>query len=79
MIQPKYLKREDIKTQCWEHLVADMTDRLQELREQNDSIDDHETTSKRRGRIAELKEWLALATQAQSSDAGPYGPVSFKP
>lgn len=80
-LEVKHLTREDLRSRTWEHLIAEMADRLAALRIENDSFSDHDTTTKRRGRIAELKEWLALAEQAQrSDDSGPYGPLaSFRP
>ena len=56
MIEPR-----DFETQTWQRLRALLTARLQQLREENDS-GDAEITAKRRGRIAELKELLALET-----------------
>ena len=80
-IEPRHLTREDLRSKTWERLTEDLRARLDALRIENDSFGDHDTTTKRRGRIAELKEWLALAelVQAQSSEAGPYGPASFRP
>lgn len=75
----QHLTREDLRSKTWERLVQDMDARLAALRVENDSSSDHDTTTKRRGRIAELKEWLALALQAQSSEAGPQGPASVRP
>jgi hypothetical protein len=69
VITPAHLTREDLRSRTWENLVADMKARVQALRVENDSSSDHDTTTKRRGRIAELKEWLDLAQQAQRSDA----------
>lgn len=60
--------RADVHSRVWDNLLEDLTARLNELRVENDSFSDLETTAKRRGRIAELKEWLALAEQARSSD-----------
>lgn len=60
--------RSDVHSRVWDNLLEDLTARLNELRVENDSFGDAETTAKRRGRIAELKEWLALAEQARSSD-----------
>ena len=47
--------------------------RLDALRLENDSASDELTTAKRRGRIAELKEWVALAEQARPSANSPQG------
>ena len=76
---PVNLTREDLRTTAWAHLIEDLQLRLLALREENDSFSDEITTAKRRGRIAELKEWIALAQQAQPRDAGPFGPASFQP
>jgi pyridoxine/pyridoxamine 5'-phosphate oxidase len=65
---PTFLTREDFHSTTWEHFCDEMSARLAQLRYENDSFSDHETTVKRRGRIAELKEWLDLAKQAQSSE-----------
>ena len=70
-IDPKHLTREDFRSRTWEHLVEEMTARVEALRFENDSFSDHDTTTKRRGRIAELKEWLDLARQAQLADRSP--------
>ena len=79
-IEPRHLTREDLRSRTWEHLVEEMTARVEALRVENDSFSDHETTTKRRGRIQELKDWIALASQAQSRDTAPnYGAMSFQP
>ena len=69
MITPAHLTREDLRSLTWERLVEDIKARVTELRVENDSSSDHDTTTKRRGRIAELKGLLALANQARHSDA----------
>lgn len=66
-LTPTHLTREDLASRTWEHLTQEMQERLAALRIENDSSSDHDTTAKRRGRIAELKEWLDLAPQAQRS------------
>jgi hypothetical protein len=53
------LTRSDFDTRTWARLRLLLAARLQLLREENDSGDD-ETTARRRGRIAEIKELLAL-------------------
>lgn len=60
MIEPR-----DFDTQTWQRVRAHLTARLQQLREENDS-GDAEITAKRRGRIAEIKELLALDKTAQA-------------
>lgn len=78
-LNPANLTREDLRTTAWDHLIADMQARLQTLREENDSFSDDMTTAKRRGRIAEVKDWLDLAKQAQRSDGSPQGLPSSRP
>lgn len=77
--EPRHLTREDLRSKTWERLTEDLRERLTALRIQNDSASDHNTTTKRRGRIAELKELLELAEQAQRSDRSPQGLQSFQP
>lgn len=66
MSAPKitHIERADLNTRALEHVVQDMQLRLQVLREENDA-GEAEVTAKRRGRIAEIKDWLALIKQAQ--------------
>lgn len=61
---PTNLTHADALSRPIGHLVRDMQDRLLQLRIDNDS-GDAEVTAKRRGRIAEIKDWLALIDQAQ--------------
>lgn len=77
-IEPRHLTREDLRSKTWERLTEDLRERLNALRIENDSASDHDTTTKRRGRIAELKGLLDLAEQAQRSDASPQGLESFR-
>jgi hypothetical protein len=76
---PLHLTREDLRSKTWERMADEMRSRIDALRAENDSFSDHDTTTKRRGRIAELKEWLDLAQQAQRSDSSPQGLPSFRP
>jgi hypothetical protein len=69
VIDIAHLTREDLRSLTWDRLIQDMQARRDALRVENDSFSDHDTTTKRRGRIAELKEWLDLAEQAQRSEA----------
>lgn len=78
-IEPRHLTREDLRSPTWERLTEDLRARLNALRIENDSASDHDTTTKRRGRIAELKGLLDLAEQAQRSDASPQGLAAFRP
>jgi 23S rRNA maturation mini-RNase III len=75
----KHLTPEDLRSRTWEHFVEEMQARIAELRIENDSFSDHDTTTKRRGRLAEIKGWLDLAQQAQRSDGSPQGLQSFRP
>lgn len=62
-----HLKRQDIVgTRTWDRLVADLNARLQRLREDNDLPADAETTARRRGRIAEIKELLAFGDDVKA-------------
>ncbi len=64
------LKPEDFRTNTWKRLTQTLTDRLQELRELNDSPSfGPEKTAQLRGGIAELKKILALADNASASPA----------
>lgn len=74
-----HLTREDLGTPTWERLTLDLRMRLDALRIENDSASDHDTTTKRRGRIAELKGLLDLAEQAQRSADSPKGLTAFLP
>lgn len=53
------LTPEDIRSETWKRLAEHCRQRIQRLRELNDS-GDLETTTRRRGQIAELKSLLAL-------------------
>jgi hypothetical protein len=64
------LRPEDFRTNTWKRLTQTLNDRLQELRELNDSPSfGPEKTAQLRGGIAELKKILALAEQASASPA----------
>ena len=67
------LERADFETRTWRNLAERMRDRIAELREMNDRPQNTELqTAIVRGRIAELKELLALPERVASShDAGP--------
>jgi len=54
------LAREDFNTRTWERVEALLRARLQTYRELNDSNLDEVKTAKVRGRIAEIKDLLAL-------------------
>lgn len=72
------LTREDFRSRPFEHFEHDLALRLEQLREENDSSGDAETTAKRRGRIAEVKELLALIRQSrQAEDSRPMRLASF--
>lgn len=57
----------DFKTRTWEHFREHLEAKLARLREENDS-GDMEATTKRRGRISEIKELLSLEAQAQHGE-----------
>lgn len=59
---------EDVRSAAFMRLELDLDERLARLREANDSFDDEPTTIKRRGRIAEVKELLALIRQSRQSE-----------
>jgi hypothetical protein len=64
------LKTEDFRTQTWKRLTQTLEQRLQELRELNDSPSfGAEKTALVRGGITELKRILSLAEQASLSPA----------
>ena len=67
------LERADFETRTWRNLAERMRDRIAELREMNDRPQNTELqTAIVRGRIAELKELLALPEKvAPAHDAGP--------
>lgn len=44
----------------WQQLMVHLTERLQDLRQQNDADQSEESTEKLRGRIAEVKRLLDL-------------------
>ena len=71
MIATTHLTPADFRSRAFENLIEELKHRIATLREENDSFSDHDTTTKRRGRIAELKEWLDLARQAQLADRSP--------
>ena len=54
------LRRADFDTGTWARLRLLLTARLYRLREENDAPADQDRTAMRRGRIAEVKELLAL-------------------
>lgn len=58
-IKTRHLGHNDLTSSTWELVLKEMRDRLAALREEND-FGDAEITAKRRGRIAELKDWLAF-------------------
>lgn len=67
MIEQYGFERADFESLTWKRLSALLADRLQQLREENDS-GDAEVTTKRRGRIAEIKELMALEDQARQGE-----------
>lgn len=63
------LTPEDFETRTWERFAAHLTARIDALREENDQFLDDVKTARIRGRIAELKELLALEAQATEARA----------
>ena len=64
------MQTQDFRTPTWKRLTQTLNDRIQELRELNDSPSfGPEKTAQLRGGIAELKKILALAEQASASPA----------
>ncbi len=62
------MKTEDFSSPCWKRLTKLLQDRLDELRELNDSQSfDPIKTAAIRGSIAEVKKILALADSASAS------------
>jgi hypothetical protein len=63
------LNRSDAQSATWQKIEKCLRERLAELREQNDDAGGRETeamTARRRGRIAELKEILALGDRPEA-------------
>ena len=54
----------------WIKLRDHMVQRLTDLRSKNDGSHDAETTANLRGRIAQLKELLALGNEPESAQGG---------
>lgn len=64
------LKKEDFRTQTWKRLTQTLEERIQELRELNDSPSfGTEKTALIRGGISELKRILSLVELASLSPA----------
>jgi hypothetical protein len=64
------MKREDFRTPTWKRFSQFVEERIDELRELNDSMSfGPEKTAAIRGGIAELKKILALADEASASQA----------
>lgn len=57
------LDKADLRSSLWIRLSAHLNERLEEERVRNDGRLNPEETSRLRGRIAQLKEILALAEQ----------------
>lgn len=71
-----YLLRDDFQSRTWERMEAHLRERLAELREENDTRLDDVKTATLRGRIAEIKELLALAAKPAPATRGE-GSASF--
>ena len=72
-----YLTHSDFQTRTWEHFEAELQRRLAAHREANDNRLDPEKTATLRGRIAEIKELLALAPKEPAPAASGGGSASF--
>jgi hypothetical protein len=56
-----HLTNTDLRSVTWKRLCRDLEERLADLREKNDAPAlDLEQTARIRGRIFEVKQWLAL-------------------
>lgn len=64
-------ERLDLNSNTWRQLKAHYTQRLQSLREQNDGIATLETKAVLAGRIAEIKDFLALEHPAPVTEVHP--------
>jgi len=63
----------EIQSALWQKLGAYLEERLDRYRLKNDGNLDHDYTAKLRGRIAELKEMLALAEPEAPAQAAENG------
>ena len=70
---PNPLEPEDFDSRLWQRMRAHLETRLAVLRQENDGSSDELTTAKRRGRIAEIKELLALDIRPQHNPGAPHG------
>jgi hypothetical protein len=69
-LEPRLLKAEDFRSQTWKRLTQTLEERLEELRELNDSPSfGPEKTALIRGGISEVKRILSLAERASLSPA----------
>lgn len=67
----QHLRAEDLRSDTWRRLTQHLQDRLQELRESNDSPScDADKTALIRGQIKAVKEILDLAASVSSSPDG---------
>lgn len=67
------LDHSDFSSATWRKLASLLAERLQTLRELNDShANDVAKTAALRGQIAEVKQTLALAEQASASEDEPH-------
>lgn len=75
------LAADDLNTATWRRLRGHLEARREELRVQLEKDSSPETTAKVRGRIAEIKELLALQAPAPASDQAlaSFGITGFGP
>ena len=62
---------QDFRTDTWRRLTKHLEDRLQALRQSNDTPSSETATATIRGKIAMVKELLALSSDSASEDVGP--------
>lgn len=75
-MNPKHLRPADLHEGAIKRLLSEMLGRLNELREQNDNRNlDAEKTALLRGRIDELKQWMALLSRPSKQPTPNWAPV----
>lgn len=80
-MKPGPLTVDDIRSATWQRLAQALEARRAELHAQLEKDSDDRTTAKLRGRLAEIKELLALQAPAPASDpaAAALGFAAFGP
>ena len=72
-----YLHPIEAQSALWLKLKELMLERLDTLRHQNDGVLSLEETARLRGRIAELKNLLALEAEGSATEQASSGPTHF--